>query len=937
MKKLFISFLFSCLLFAQGNFAQARLQDPLPQDPNTIVGKLPNGITYYLRHNAEPKDRACFYIIRNAGALLENDDQDGLAHFLEHMAFQGTKNFPGKGIITTLEKYGVAFGRNINAYTAHNETVYNLSSVPTNDPALLDTCLLILHDWSYYLTLDDEEIDNERGVISEEWRTRRTPGFRIQKQMFPVLFKGSQYAKRDVIGSLDVIKNFKYQTIRDFYHKWYRTDLEAVAIVGDFDIKQMEQRVKDILSKVPAIKNPAPRPFFEIPAHDEIYYCLATDKEAQSSSIEIVTVFPETTAKEKNTHAYLKDNILSSFYNSMIRSRISELMQQANPPFLSGSIGFGGFVRGYNSYSISTTAKPNEEALALETILTENERIKRFGFTSSELERVKTNMLVGLESAYKEKDKTDNESYIKEMQNHFLEEEPMVDFDYYYQYAKQLVPTITVEEVNAKAKEWNTDKNRTIVISGPSENTTHLTKEEVLAIMDKVATAEIAPYTDAVSDATLVNEELKGSKIINTKTLPEFDAVEWTLGNGAKVVFRKADYEKDAVSLSSYSKGGTSLYDTDMLPSAQNAASFTGAFGVGDFDAITLQKMLTGKMASCGVSIGGMSEGVSGASTPNDFETMLQLLYLRFEKPRFDEEVFASIMNRNRATLPNMLKTPQKIMKDSLQLIMSDYHPRTLLYNEKYLDQISLEKIEQVYRDRIKDASDFTFFIVGNIDEEVVKPLVEKYIGSLKSENRKETWKDNNVRGPKGKTVKEIELTLEQPKSTVITNFSKNIPYSTYNNRCLKVLEGILDLRYTENIREKEGGTYGVSVQGSAMREPYSNYEMTMMFDCDPDKANHLKSLVYAELDKIMKQAPTAEEFNKVVANLKKNREQSKNHNSYWMNAIYGYYTTGINSADPKNFEEILDKMTPKDIQNFAKTLFKGADVVDIIFKPKAD
>lgn len=937
MKKQFILFLFSCILFIQGNFAQANLQAPLPQDPNVIIGKLPNGITYYLRHNAEPKDRASFYIIRNAGALLENDDQNGLAHFLEHMAFQGTKNFPGKGIITTLEKHGVAFGRNINAYTAHNETVYNLSSVPTDNPALLDTCLLILHDWSYYLTLDDEEIDNERGVISEEWRTRRTPGFRIQKQMFPVLFKDSQYAKRDVIGSLDVIKNFKYQTIRDFYHKWYRTDLEAIAIVGDFDVKQMEQRVKEILSKVPAVENPTPRPFFEIPPHDEIYYVLATDKEAQNSSIEIATVFPEISAKEKNTHAYLKENILNAFYNSMVRSRISELMQQANPPFLGGSISFGGFVRGYNAYSISATAKPNEEALALETILTENERIKRFGFTPSELERVKINTLVSLESSYKEKDKTDNESYIKEMQSHFLEEEPMVDFDYYYQYAKQLIPTITVEEVNAKAKEWNTEKNQTIIISGPSENATHLTKEEALAIMDKVAKAEITPYQDAVSNGSLISEELNGSKIINTKQLPQFDAVEWTLGNGAKVVFRKADYEKDAVSLTSYSKGGTSLYDIDMLPSAQNASSFTKAFGVGDFDAITLQKMLTGKMASCGISINGMSEALSGSSTPKDFETMLQLLYLRFEKPRFDQEMFESIMNRSRAMLPNMLKTPQKIMKDSLQLIMSNYNPRSLLYNEKYLDQISLEKIEQIYRDRIKDASDFTFFIVGNIDENIVKPLVEKYIGSLKSENRKETWKDNKVRGPKGKTSKEIELTLEQPKSTVITNFSKDMKYSVYNNLCINILEGILDLRYTENIREKEGGTYGVSVQSASMREPYSNYSMTMSFDCDPDKANHLKSLIYAELDKMMKQTPTQEEFNKVVANLKKNREQSKNHNSYWMNAIYSYYVSGINPAAPENFENIIGKLTPKDIQKFTQTLFKGADVVDIIFKPKTN
>lgn len=936
MKKLFILIGFSCFLLIQGIFAQTNLQDPLPQDPTIVVGKLPNGITYYIRHNEEPKNRASFYIIRNAGALLETDEQDGLAHFLEHMAFQGTKNFPGKGIISTLEKYGVAFGRNINAYTAHNETVYNLSSVPTENEALLDTCLWILHDWSYYLTLDDQEIDDERGVISEEWRTRRTSGFRMQKQIFPVLFKGSQYAVRDVIGSLDVIKNFKYQTIKDFYHKWYRTDLEAIAVVGDFDVKKMEQRIKDILSKVPAIENPTPRPFFEIPSHDETYFVVATDKEAQHSNIQLTTILPEPPAEQKNTHAYLKDNIIGSFYNSMVGTRISEIMQQANPPFLGGNIGFGGFVRGYYAYNISTTAKPNEEDLAFETILTENERIKRYGFTNSELERVKTNMLVGLESAYKEKDKTDNESYIQDMQNHFLEQEPMVDFDYYYQFAKQIIPTITLDEVNAKAKEWNTGKNQVITITGPSDDTKHLTEAEALAIMDKVSKAEIKPYEDAVSEASLITEELPGSKVVSTKELPQFDAVEWTLGNGAKVVFRKADYDKDDVSLTSYSKGGTSLYDLDMLASAENASGFTGAFGLGDFDAISLQKVLTGKMASCKASIGGMSESVSGGSTPQDFETMLQLVYLRFEKPRFDKEVFASIMNRQQAMLPNLMKNPKKIMQDSIQKIMSNYNPRNLTFNEDYLKQIDLGKIEQVYRDRIKDASDFTFFIVGNIDEDVVKPLVEKYIGSLSSENRKENWRDNHVRGPKGKTVKEIELQLETPKATVITHFSKDMKHSVYNNICNNILKGILDLRYTENIREKEGGTYGVGVDAGSVREPYSNYSMTMSFDCDPEKAGHLKSLIYKETENIMKEAPTQEELTKVISNLKKNREQSKNHNSYWMNAIYSYYVSGINPADPKNFENIINKLTPKDIQKFAQSLFKGADVVDMTFKPKS-
>lgn len=929
--------LFFCLFISQGIFAQANSNDPLPKDPNTVVGKLPNGITYYLRHNEEPKNRADFYIIRNAGALLEEDDQDGLAHFLEHMAFQGTKNFPGKGIITTLEKYGVAFGREINAYTTQNETVYNLSSIPTDNEKLMDTCLLILHDWSYYLSLEEDEIDAERGVISEEWRTRRDAGFRMRAQMTDVMFKGSKYAERDVIGELDVIKNFKPQTIRDFYHKWYRTDLEAIAVVGDFDVKKMEERVKAILSDIPAIKNPAPRPFYEIPAHDEMYYGLVTDKEATSSSVSLTMIFPGTPTSEKNTHAYLKNNIIASLYNAMINVRISELMQQANPPFMSGSIGFSGFVRGYNCYGISTTAKPNEEATAFEAVLTENERILRHGFTQSELDRIKTNMLVGLESSYKDKDKTPNESYIEEMQSNFLEGEPIVDFDYYYQYAKQVIPTITVEEVNAKAKEWNTGKNQVVIVSGPSEGVKHLTEAECRAIMDKVAKAKIEPYKDAVSDATLIPEELKGGKIVKTTPLPQFEAVEWTLDNGAKVVFRKADYEKDDVTLTSYSKGGTSLYDLDMLASAKNTASFVGNFGLGDFNTIALKKILTGKMANSGVKISSLSESVQGASTPQDVETMMQMVYLRFVKPRFDKDIFESIMSRSRAMLPMTMNTPQKLMQDSMQQIMSNYHPRSMIYNEAYLDRIDLAQIEKVYRDRIKDASDFTFFIVGNVEEATIKPLVEKYIGSIPSEYRKENWKDNNVRRPKGKTVKEIEVKLEVPKSTVITTFEKEMPYSMYNSICNSVLQGVLDLRYMENIREKEGGTYGVGVQAGSSREPYSSYSMSMQFDCDPDKAAHLKSLIYAEIEKLKKEAPTAEEVNKVVSNMLKGREQSKNHNTYWLNAIYGYYVSGINTADPKNYEDILNKVTPKDIQKFTRKLFKDADVVDITFKPKAN
>ena len=923
-------------LISTSLFAQYDMKAPLPMDPNVRIGKLANGLTYYIRHNAEPKERASFYIIQNVGAILENDDQNGLAHFLEHMAFNGTKHFPGrKGITNMLEKHGVEFGRNVNAYTAQDETVYNISEVPTTNPDLLDTCLLVLHDWSHYLLLVDDEIDGERGVISEEWRTRRNAGFRVRNQIMPVLLKDSKYAERDVIGDLNIIKNFKYQTLRDYYHKWYRPDLQAIAVVGDFDVDQMEKKVKELFSKIPTPVNPAKRENFTVNPHDEIYFVCATDKELTQSTVNVYIKYPAPTKEEKN-HQYMKNGILQSFYNTMLGQRVSELLQKGNPPFISAKAGFGGgIVRGWNTYFISTTAKPNEEAEALEAIYRENERVKKFGFTEGELERAKTNMLVGLESANKQKDKTTSEDYISEMQSNFLEGEPIVDFDYYYNFAKNVIPTITVEEVSALAKQYLNRKNMVIVVQGPSEGVKHITKEEAIAIMDKVENANLEPYKDQSAEAALITEDLKGSKIISTKKLPQFDAEEWVLENGAKVVFRKADYEKDQVQVASYSKGGTSLYDVDKLASAMVTDQFIGAYGLGDYDAITLRKLLTGKQAQAGVSISGLSESVGGASTPKDFETLMQLIYLRFEKPRFDKEVHQTMMQRNYAAIENSGNNPQKIMQDSVSRIMSNYSPRTLSFGKEFLDKVSIEQIEEIYRDRIKDISDFTFFIVGNIDAETVKPLVEKYIGSLKSENRKETWRDNHVRGPKGKTVKEIELELTTPKSTVITNFSKDMKYSVYNNICNNILEGILDLRYTENIREKEGGTYGVGVQAGSVREPYSNYSMTMSFDCDPDKAQHLKSLIYAELDKIMKEAPTPEEMNKVIANMKKNHEQSKNHNSYWMNCITSYYISGVNPNDPKNFDHIVDKLQPKDIQKFAQSLFKGADVVDLIFKPK--
>jgi len=923
---------FSGIVFGQNPLSQAA-----PTDPAVRIGKLSNGMTYYIRHNEEPKERASFYIIQNVGALLENDDQNGLAHFLEHMAFNGTKHFPGKGIINTLEKHGVAFGRNINAYTSFGETVYNLSDIPVKHEGLIDTCLLVLNDWADFLLLTDQEIDAERGVISEEWRTRRNAGFRMQRQFLPVLLNGSKYMNRDVIGDLDVIKNFKYETLRNFYHDWYRSDLQAIAVVGDIDVDAVEQKIKALLSAIPAVQNPQKREFYEVPEHKEPLYVLASDKEADSYSVSLYIKHKAPATSEKNLN-YLRTQTIQSLFRMMTRDRITELLQKGVPPFINGSIGYGGFVSGYEVFSISADAKPDQDDAAFKSIYTEAQRIYKHGFTSGELDRAKTNLLTSLESRYKQRDKISNDQYASDCKNNYIDGEPLTSIDFDWEFTQKILPTISVEEVSAKAKQWMTPENRVIVVMGPDKpEAKHLSKEQALTIMSEVEKSQIEPYADQAVSTNLISKELKGSAVKSTKKLPEFNAVEWTLGNGTKVVYRQADYEKDQVSLIATSDGGSSKVNDDKMASAMMLTQFIGSFGLGDYDATALKKVLTGKKASLNVGLSDLNETFNGSSTPKDFETMMQLLYLQFENPRFDKEAYAAMLGRYKAYVANMANNPQKIMSDSLSLIMTCKNPRTKLITPALFDEISIEQMETIYKDRFVDAGDFTYFIVGNVDEATAKAMAEKYIGSLTNLPRKENWIDRNVNGPKGKTTREIEIPLEVKKATVTINFNSEMNYTPEQNLMLSLFRDILNLRYIEEIREKEGGTYGVRVSTSSSKFPKAEKSLDLMFDTDPDKAQYLKSIVYREIDKIAQNGPTAEDLDKAIKNLQKNREQSKLHNTYWLGALNTYYTYSINPAAPENYEKILDAMTTAKLQQFVKSFVAKADVVDIIFKPKAE
>ncbi len=539
IKSLFV--LVTLLLVTTNTHAQTDLSKPAPMDPGIRTGKLENGLTYFIRNNKEPEKRASFYIIQNVGSILENDDQNGLAHFLEHMAFNGTEHFPGKGIISSLEKHGVAFGTDINAYTFFDETVYNLSDIPVEAPGLVDSCLLILNDWSHYLTLSDKEIDLERGVITEEWRTSKNASRRMIFKVIPVVLKGSKYAERDIIGNIDIIKNFPYNTLRDYYHKWYRPDLQAIAIVGDINVDEVENKIKTLFSSIPSAVNPAPRNYVEVPYHKETNYVLAQDKEAPQTSVSVIVLHKAVPAENKNLK-YIRDSHIISLMNSMINTRISELLQKENPPFVTGNVSFDGYyARGYDAFTIIASARKNEEAKALEAIYTEAERARRFGFTKGELDRAKAKMVSDYENRYKQKDKIDNDTYAGEIQSYFLTGEPMTSMDFDYEFLKEIINGITPEETSAKFKEVMIDENRTIVVQGlEGDDIKHLTEQDALDILTKIKNSQLTPYEDKALGASLIKEDLKGSRIIKTVPLPQFDAVEWTLANNSKVSIQKS-------------------------------------------------------------------------------------------------------------------------------------------------------------------------------------------------------------------------------------------------------------------------------------------------------------------------------------------------------------------------------------------------------------
>lgn len=924
------------MLMAVHANAQYDMSTPLPMDPDLKIGKLDNGLTYFIQHNEEPKQRADFYIIYKVGALQENESQNGLAHFLEHMAFNGSKNFPGgnsssTSIVKTLERHGVAFGRNINAYTALDRTVYYLNDVATTDSALIDTCLLVLHDWCHYLTLSGEEIDSERGVISEEWRTRNNSGARMRKQWFPVVFGDTRYSTHDVIGSYDIINNFKYDELRDFYYQWYRTDMQAVAVVGDIDVADVERRIAEMFSSIPAVENPTPKEVITLPENDEPLYALATDAEQSSTDLEVLMVRPNVIAKTVGGQRY---KLVRDLYNQLLKQRIDEMISNGDPDLVTGGSNLKDFIDGYEGYTVSSSAQEGKDLAAFEKIYRETVRAKRFGFNESELKRVKLDLLSTLENQYKQKDKTKNSTIAGRIVQVFAYDKIQMSQDFLYPLMKKLIDDVSLSDVNEFAASLPFYKNIKIVVMGKAEEgRTYPSKEDILGVMARVdADNTISAYVDKTVDTGLVDKALAGGKVVKEKVLPLFGAKQWTLSNGATVVYAKADYDKNTVSLTSNSFGGASLYPVEDLYDLTCLSQAAATCGAGTLSAVELKKALAGKKVDVSPSIKDESESLAGKCATTDFEDMMQLAYLRFAEPRFDSLSFYSGLDKMASILDMINSSPDMVVSDSLSKISSGYNPRSISLNSAALKNVRLDNVERLYRERFADASDFTFFIVGDVEEEVAKAASEKYIGSLPGYGTREKWVDNHEYMVKGHTVRNVVIPFKTPKASVNLMYSKFQKLDRKTRMEMIVLRDVLNMRYITNIREKEGGTYGVKAQMSGKRLPKNRISYTIQFDTDLAKAAHLRELVLQEIDTICEEGMTADEFENIRKSLLKNREQVKTNNAWIEQNLRDYIIYGEDNASPASYEDVLNKLKPADVQKFARRYFKKADLVDVIF-----
>ena len=797
----------------------------LPQDPDVRKGTLKNGMTYYIRHNAKEAGLADFYIAQRVGSILEEPRQRGLAHFLEHMAFNGTKNFPGKngrpGIVPWCESIGVKFGANLNAYTSIDQTVYHIGSAPLVREGIIDSCLLVLHDWSHYLLLEDEEIDKERGVIHEEWRTRRAGMAvqRMQEDVLPIIYRGTKYEDCMPIGSMDIVDHFPYQDLRDYYQKWYRPDLQAIVVVGDIDVDKMEKKIKKVYSPIPMPKKPAERVYYPVSDNDKMIVAIRKDAEQPIVLCHLYQKREATPDSEKDSEAYLRDSYIDDLISTMLNDRFAELRQQPGSPVQSATGRASTFFisRTKEAFAMSISCKQDNILGGIIAAVGVAEQARQHGFTQSELNRARSLYLNAAERRYKMRDDYRNSHYVNACVSNFLTGEPLVSVEYELENTRKLDREVTLDEVNAAVKELITDQNQVVVMYAPDKEEVILPSEpQVEQVILATQRLNYAPYTEQQLADHLMGQLPQPGTIVSEKPY-KHGFTEFTLSNGMKVYARKTDFNADIVSLEMEGEGGTSLYGDEDIPNFSLISSSVSEAGVGDFDILTLRKMLAGKSVRVSPSVGSKSQSISGTSSVKDMKTLFELAHLYFTSPRRDTTAFNEFINRNRSFLTNRNASPKVDYNDSIRAILYGHHPRMEPVVQSTLDHVSYDRIMEIYRERFSDAANFKTVIIGNYDENELRQLLCQYLATLPSTGKHEQTDYSNI--PQivaGESVHKFAKKMATPLANVSIFYTADVPFTAQSDLELDFLKRCLSIAYTDSVREEKGGTYGVSVDFEA-------------------------------------------------------------------------------------------------------------------------
>lgn len=921
MKKIFILFLF--VVSSLATWAQ--------EMPRYKQGVLGNGLTYYIKHSTLQKNEVSFYLMQNVGAILEEDKENGLAHFLEHMAFNGTEHFPD-GIMAMLKSRGVTM---FNASTAVNETVYNIDNVPTKNGGLVDTCMLILKDWTNGILLKDKDIDEERGVIIEEWRGRAGVERRMQERTSPFIYNNSKYAIRNVIGTEEILKTFTPETLRNFYNKWYRPDLQAIVIVGDIDEVEYEKKVKEIfgVNKMPT--NAPVRYSTKIEESEKPVYGLVLDAENKSKYITFIQRFNRVV--ETNPMARKKLSTSVTMFNALLKKRIARIKNNNEEKYLSASISYGSFVRNYNSLNINITPLQNQDAAAFEQVLGLWEDVRRNGFTKEEFEQEQERAFGEVKQAQANMNKMDNRYYVTMFRNNFFMQSSIVDIKENMDSSLETLLELTVEDLNGWIGSWSdSDANRCVLVAGNDEKYSYLTEPQMLKIFADVKTKKFETSVAKKSSDMLIDFEIAPGTLVKTERLERFDAQVWTLSNGAKVVYKNLQDAQGQFVFIASSNGGRSVVAAKDLPSLQAMSDLVLKSGVYHHDRNAMQDLIGGKRMKMNLTVGERTEGIGGGAPTEYAEQFFQFFHLLVSKPVFKQEQFDKYIQQSKYIYNNTPKTPMDIVNDSISSLMTVKHERLQKMNDSYFDAMQFERILPLYNDRFGNAADFTYCIIGDINPEEALELANKYIGSLpavKGEKEQAMLYDFAVKTP----VIKKEFLVELPDNKAIVNIAYvgDQKMSKLEALSLNVLSMILQNRYFESIREKAGGTYGVKVAGGHSATPKSTQSLSINFETEKDKVSALKKMVYDELESVRKKGVSATEVSDIITIMKRQKQQSdeKQGVGYWLNVLNNYIEKGEDITLSSNFEDIVDHVTPEEIRKVTNKVLSKSKLREIIIK----